>query len=234
MQSSQRKSALVSGIFLVFMAAAAAFSYGYAHGNLIAVHDAAATYHNLLVSRFLFAAELTGWIIIFLCDIIVALALFLFFRETDRKLSFLTASFRIVYAGILGIAIYQLIAILPLVLHDPASAGESLVMMHLGSFERIWSGGLILFGIHLLGLGYLSLRSEFVPRAFGWLLLFAGICYLLVHSAKTFTNGYEGSIETAEMILGLPMAIGEISFAIWLIIKGGKPAKKIYFNKQVG
>ena len=234
MQSSQRKSALVAGIFLVIMGASAAFSYGYAHGNLIDGKDAATIYHNLQASRFLFAAELTGWVIIFLCDIIVALALFLFFRETDRKVSFMTACIRIVYAGILGIAIYHLIAILPLAMHEPASTGKSLVMVHLGSFERIWSAGLILFGVHLLGLGYLSIRSGFVPRIFGWLLLFAGVCYFLVHSAKTITTGYEGSIETAEMILSLPMAIGEISFAIWLIIKGGKPAKKIYFNKQVG
>ncbi|MEQ9230796.1 MAG: DUF4386 family protein, partial [Cyclobacteriaceae bacterium] len=57
---------------------------------------------------------------------------------------------------------------------------------------------------------------------FGWLLLIAGICYIGVHGAKAFMGHQNEQILKIEMILSLPMAIGEIAFAVWLVLKGGR------------
>ena len=220
----KRKYALIAGIALVIMAVVAAFSFGYVHGSIVVGKDPQATYLNLLASRQLFLGGIAGWMVIFISDVVVAWALYYFFREVRKSLSMATAWIRVIYAAILGIAIYNLIAVLPLVTlkGDSQPADLSAVMDHLALFESIWSAGLIIFGIHLLGLGYLSVRSRFVPRIFGWLLLFAGAGYFLLNLVKTFTAGNETLVASVEMVLSAPMAVAEIGFALWLIIRGGK------------
>ena len=227
MKLSKRKFALFAGIALVIMGATAAFSFGYVHGRLVVEGDPATTYRNLQSSGPLFTAGIAGWTVIFLCDILVAGALYFFLKDINQRLSLITAWIRAFYALILGVAIFQLIMVLPLLSDGmPASVNRVHVDGHLQRFAKIWSAGLILFGFHLLGLGWLTLRSGFVPRVFGWLLLFAGISYILLHSAKNLLPGYAGQVEMAEMILSVPMAIAEIGFALWLIVRGGKAGRE--------
>lgn len=221
MNTNNRTYALIAGISLVIMALVAGFSFGYVHGSLIVEEESLVTFQNLKISRSLFIAGIGGWLIILVADLLVAGALYLFFKKVNRKISLATALTRIIYTAFLGIAIYNLIAILPL-LDLSAEKGAEEVFRHLNSFEKVWSGGLIIFGIHLFGLAYLSLKSEFVPSIFGWLLLFAGICYLGLNSGKILMPGYEDQVESLESILALPMAAGEIGLAIWLIFWGGK------------
>ena len=130
----------------------------------------------------------------------------------------MTAIARIVYTIFLGVGILQLVKVMVLL---PASDPQE-IMFALRSFEVIWSLGLIIFGVHLIGLGKLVLTADFIANIFGWLLLFSGFCYLGIHSAKAVLPSMEVGIAKLEMILSLPMAIGELGFGVWLLIKGGK------------
>lgn len=67
-----RKTALTAGISLIIMAIAAYFSYGYVHGSLVVQGDPSATLNNLRSSNMLFRAEIFGWLLILICDIVVA------------------------------------------------------------------------------------------------------------------------------------------------------------------
>jgi hypothetical protein len=170
----------------------------------------------------LFLAGLAGWIVILITDLFVSGALYILFRDSMKRISALTAITRVIYSVVLGLAIYQLIDIIPLI----QQVGTSLeISLHFESFEKIWSAGLIIFGLHLLGLGYLSVKSGFVPRLLAYLLYFAGISYVLIHAAKQFALLSQGAISSAESILSIPMALGEILLALWLIYKGLKRKK---------
>lgn len=55
-----------------------------------------------------------------------------------------------------------------------------------------------------------------------WVLtLIAGISYVIVHSLK-LTPLTSGIVNNLEMVLALPMFLGELGLAVWLLIKGGK------------
>ena len=217
-----RQAALIAGISLLLMAVAAGFSFGYAHSSLVVPGNAEATLQNLQESAGLFRAEIFGWVIILLLDVIVAWALYAFFKTFNRSLSLLTGWLRVIYAAVLGIAIAQLIAVLPL----PDGNAEQ-VMQRLDAFEQIWSVGLILFGAHLFALGYLALRSRYAHFIFGILLLFAGACYFFLHAGRQLLPGYGDHLAALETILALPMALGELAFAVWLIVRGGKTVKTL-------
>ena len=105
---TQRSSALVAGISILVMALVAGITYGYLHGNIMVANDAQATFQNLQTSTGAFEAEISGWLIIFVLDAIVAWALFHFFAKANKSLSFLSSLLRIIYTVILGTAIYNL------------------------------------------------------------------------------------------------------------------------------
>ena len=231
-----RNSAIIAGLAILIMAVVAAFSYGYVHNSLIIPENPEAIVHNIIESHQLFKAEIFGWVFILFCDVIAAWALYIFFKKDNREISLLAAGLRAIYAAILGIAIFNFIQILT-VLDGRTAVNSAIinqkVMFYLESFETTWSFGLIFFGFHLLLLGYLAFKANnIIPRFWGILLLFAAVSYVGIHSAKILLPELESQIKTVEMILSLPMTVGEVGFAVWLTIRGGKP-KTVYRNMIV-
>lgn len=231
-RSEQRTAALTAGISLLIMTLASFFSYGFVHGSLIVQGDAGATFHNILSSTALFKAEIFGWVIILICDIVVAWAFYIFLRPIQKSLSLLGAWFRLTYATLLGIAILNLLIVLILV-----SSADSLSLMntdqlqahvslYLEAFDSIWSIGLVLFGGHLLIVGFLAFKSNHIPKAISILLMIAGTGYLVIHLGKTFLPQYEGLLTTLEYVFTVPMIVGELGFGLWLLFRGGAAAQK--------
>ncbi len=197
------------------------FSFGYVHNSLVIQNNPEDTFNNLKESGTLFQMEVIGWLIILLCDIAVAIALYFFFRNENRKLSMYTATARLVYSAILAVAIFYLVSVLN-VLNSLGNA-VSQVDSNLELFKNAWSFGLIIFGVHLFLLGILAINSKYIHSLWGILLIIAGISYSLIHGSNFLFPDFESRIKTVETILSLPMAVAEIGFAIWLIVRGGKP-----------
>ncbi len=223
---SQRRSALIAGISLLLMAVVAGLSYGYLHGNLVATDDAQLTLQNLKTSTELFYTEIFGWTLIFLLDALVAWSLYHFFAKANKKLAFLSSFLRIIYTAVLGIAIYNLPKVMTIINENLVGMGTNSpsteVMHYLNSFEDIWSKSLILFGFHLMILGYLAFKADYVPKVWGVLLILAGLSYSYLHGMHAFFPNMKEQLVMIESILTLPMIVGEVGFAIWLIAKGGK------------
>ncbi len=210
--------AIIAGASLLLMAITAGFSFGYAYSQIVVLGDANTTLQNLLNSKGLFQAEILGWCLILVLDVIVAWALYHFFKSVNKSISALTAWIRIIYSIILGMAIAQLMKICSL-LTVTNEVTAKLVMYHFQSFENIWTLGLIAFGFHLIGLGYLALKSKL--RFLGVLLIIAGFSYSLVCTLKQFQS-LESLATNLEMILSIPMTVGELGFAVWLLVRGRK------------
>ncbi len=222
MQKTEKKQGLIAGISLIIMAVVAAFSYGYVFNSLIA-DSPGTTLHNLIVGKSLFIAGLWGWIIIFITDLIVTLALYRFFLSTAKQASLVTALFRFTYTVFLGVAIFQLVKIIPMLNQAGSIEKKSVadeVTSRIELFRKIWSLGLIIFGLHLIGLGYLSVKSRFVSGILGYLLYLSGVSYIFVHGAKQFFLFDPVVMTRVENFLSLPMALGEMLLAVWLIYSG--------------
>lgn len=210
------------------MALVAAFSYGYAHSALFTQGDANATLQNLMTHQNLFRAELAGWIIILILDIIVAWSCYLFLKPVNQPLSLLGAWLRLVYTAILGTAVMNLIFVQLLTSSTEYSQGYTSaqlgvqILLHLKAFDAMWSVGLIIFGGHLLVLGILALRAVIVPGWIAVLLLIAAAGYILTHVCKFLLPEYEGIGEIVENVFIIPMSAGELGFALWMLFKGGK------------
>ena len=87
---------------------------------------------------------------------------------------------------------------------DPAATAA-----HILDHESLYRVG---FAVHLAYLG-----CAFLPRLLGWLMVLAGLCYL-VNSFAGFLSPALGS-RLFPWIL-LPSLVAELSLALWLLVKG--------------
>lgn len=219
----------MAGIALLIMAVTAGFTYGYMHNTLVIPNNPVSTFNNLKSNGLLFKSEVLGWFFILILDIIVAWALYSFFKNEYKNLSIFAAGLRVVYVFIFTAAVFNLISVQKIMNENVTGIRESSIQQvtnHINAFESTWSFALIIFGFHLLFLGILALKTQNIQNIWGILLIFAGVSYSLIHSAKFLLPEFESQIESIEMILSLPMAFGEVGFAFWLIIRGGKPKTK--------
>ncbi|WP_277585125.1 DUF4386 domain-containing protein [Psychrobacillus antarcticus] len=219
---SLRKAAIISGISLIIMAIVAGFSYGYAHSSLVVPGDISTTYQNIASSILLFKAEIVGWVVILILDVIVAWSFYIFLKPVNQELALLASWLRLTYAAILGIAILNLVFVL--LLSNDASLANQLqadITLYLEAFEVIWSVGLIVFGLHLLVVGWIAFQSSSIPKIISSLLVIAAIGYMVIHLGKTLLIE-QNIIATMELIFNIPMIAGELGFGLWLLFKGGK------------
>jgi hypothetical protein len=136
----------------------------------------------------------------------------------SRRLAIAAASARVIYTGILGFAITQLVEALRL-LNDQASsvassaASQAQVLQEVEAFTDVYDAGLFLFGIHLMLIGYLAYRSGYLPKLLGALVGIAGFGYVFdsVAVALSLDLSFKISVVTG---------MGELVLAFWLVIRG--------------
>ncbi len=227
---SPRQAALIAGWSLIGIALAAGFAYGYVFNQLILPDNSLATFENIVGAASLFRAGVGVWLIILILDVLAAWALYLFLKPGHSGISLLAAWLRLGYVSLLGTALLNFIPVMELTSgaeYLSAFAPEQLhaqVQLALNAFSGMWSLALIVFGLHLWALGWAVFNKRGIHKIWGYLLLLAGTCYLIVHGMQLLFPSLDALKSTLESILALPMTIGELGFAIWLIFKGGKAA----------
>ena len=97
-----------------------------------------------------------------------------------------------------------------------ASQLQGAAKIILGTVPR-FSGEDVWFGFQILSVGYLIVRSHFIPRAIGVLLVLGGSCFLII----SFTNFMSPALDDRLAPLLLPIVLlGEGSLALWLLVRG--------------
>jgi hypothetical protein len=184
--------------------------------NLLVAGDAAATFANVVVNEQNIRIAIASFGVVLVLDVIVAWALYVFFRPVNRDLSLLMAWFRLAYTAVFAAAIFNLLNVLS---HATSTGGmgselqQAGVMSSLNAFNNGWAFSLLIFGIHLVLLGYLAYESNIMPKILGILVIVAGLGYLIDSIAGILFPGLGVSV-------GLFTAIGEMLLALWLVFKG--------------
>jgi len=187
-------------------------------GRLVVPREAAATANNLLAHEALFRSGTAALLISTAFYVAATLFVYEVLKPVNRSLSLLAAFFSLVGCAV-G-ALSCLFDFVPFVLlKGPSYLSvftveqlQALSYMFLGVRARANDIGLVFFGLHCLGIGYLIFRSTFLPRLIGGLMMFAGIGWLTFLSPPLAQ-----SLAPFNM---MPGAIGELSLTLWLLVKG--------------
>jgi len=93
-------------------------------------------------------------------------------------------------------------------------------MLFLRSYDFGLNVGFVFFGLHILGLGYLIVRSDYIPTVLGVLLIIASVAYLIDSFACFLSSSY-GNNEAHSLVFAVPAIISELSLTVWLVVWGG-------------
>lgn len=213
---TDKKLPLVTGLSLLIMAIVAGIGYGFAFPQIYIRDNAPVTFTNLTNNNHLFICLIVCFLVIFLLDLLLCWSLYRLLQQVNNRLAIIMALTRLLYTIILGWAILHLLMI-PSHMHEVTA--PTAVMYRFNSFLTIWSLGLIVFGLHLVLLGCLLVKIPTIPKVISYMAVFAGLCYLLTNMVARFWPGYAAYSGTVDMALSLPMALGELLLATWLLVK---------------
>jgi hypothetical protein len=207
---SLRTAAMVAGVGLLLMAILSPIAYLNTFQRLVKFDDAALTTQNILNSMGAFRTCILLLFTVAILDIVVAWALYLLLIPANKNLSAFAAWLRVIYAGIFIFAISKLYVALQVITADGTQA-----MSFLKAFQSIWDMALILFGFHLLVLGYLAFKSGYIPKWLGVFLVLASVGYIIDGFGKTLSPDYNLNIAQFTFV-------GEVLLIFWLLWRGVK------------
>jgi len=235
---STRKAARVAGLGYLIIIIAGIFAEFFVRANLIVPGDAATTANNIMASAWLFRIGIASDLIMLMCDVVLALALYVLLIPVNRSLALLAAFFRLVHAAIYGINLLNLFFVLKLL----SGAGyltvfetdqlHALVLLFLSGHGTGYLIGLVFFGFHCFVLGYLVFKSGYFPRILGVLLMFASFGYLIDSFANFLLPNYENYRTIFSLVVFVPAFVGELSFCLWLLLKGINEQRTPIATKQ--
>jgi len=95
------------------------------------------------------------------------------------------------------------------------------------AYTSLFNTQAVFWGLWLLPLGWLLLRSRLVPRVLAVLVLFGGPFYVMSFIGPVLDPAYASSLlgRIVGYAFGFPEVIGEVGTALWLAIKGARGAR---------
>ena len=216
----QRRFALITGTSLLLMAVVAGFSIGYAYETFDTPEQAEFLSANILQNSGLYQSMLIGILVIIILDFIVAYTLYKYFESDHKKMSLVSGIIRAIYTVMFGVATYYLAQNL-----YTQDLTNQLASLNFQRFQTIWNSGLVVFGFHIVLVGILMRLHGKIPTTLWIITLVAGVSYVGTSLLKVLSPDAE-MVESLVMILAVPMTIGELGLAIWLLIRGGKETRR--------
>lgn len=222
---STRRSAAVAGVFFIVAAVAAVVA--------LALYGPVLNDPNFVLTgpgndtRVSWGAFFE--VIVAIAVIGTAVTLFPIVRRQNESLALGYVAGRIVESVVIVFGLISLLSIVTLRQDFAGVAGansaalvavaRSLVVLHNWTFLV---GPSLAIGVNTLLLAYLMYRSRLVPRIIPVLGLVGGPVIFAAGTAELFGIFQQVSVWGA--VAAIPVTVWEISLAVWMIVKGFKPA----------
>ncbi len=225
-EKSVQQQARTAGLLYVILALIAPIGLMYVPGKLIVSGNATATADNIRASEGLLRIGIASELIHQALAVFLVLALYRLFKPVNdmlaKQLLILGAlvSVPIVFVNVLN----HVAALILVSGADFLSVFEKPELDALAYlFVRLHGQGItvasIFWGLWLFPFGMLVIRSGFMPRVLGYLLMIAGVGYLASAFATLVLPQYAPLVNK----LALPLEFGELPIIVWLVIWGAKP-----------
>lgn len=179
-----KKTARVAGVLYLIIFIVAPFAFEFGRTSVVVPGDAAATVNNITASESAFRIGMVAESIVVLFEIVLAAILYVLLKPVSKALALAAAFARLAEAVVQAVNLFTALPGLLLLagagyltVFEPAQL-DALVLLFLDMnafVVLVWG---LLFGFHLLLLGYLVYKSGFWPRILGILLLLASLGYL--------------------------------------------------------
>jgi hypothetical protein len=189
--------------------------------KIIIWHDVMQTSKNIIANEQMFRIGVLCYWGDMLVNVLIAFALYILLKPVNNTIAILASGFRLVYVIIRSTALLNLVKVLNVLKPEGIvlSENSTKVMHFLEADKAGYSYALIFFGFHVLLIGYLIVKSGYIPKILGLLLIIAFIGYQVYCMAFIFDTDFANRENMYKLILGIPGVISELSLCLWLLIK---------------
>jgi hypothetical protein len=225
--NSRKKTARMAGLLYLAHFVTFFIAENGVHPSAVGSIDVVETAHNIVAFEWLFRIGFVSFLLTAVFFLLSAWALYVLLKPVNKDLALL-----LVLLNLGGVAIWfmsqlgEIAALLVLSGAEylqvfQADQLQALAMLFLNLFQNGFMIAQLLLNLWLFPLGYLVLKSGFLPRILGILLIIDGCAMLIWFFQFFFFPGYE-VISTLCLAEGF---IAEGALCLWLIVKGVRDQK---------
>jgi hypothetical protein len=222
---SKKQQARLAGFLYLLVALIAPVGLMYVPARLIVSGNASATADNIRGSEWLLRIGIATELIHQVVAVFLVLALYRLLRavnETHAKQMVILGalvSVPIMFVNVLNeIAALILLGGAEFLSVFERSELDALAYFFLRLHEEGITVVSVFWGLWLFPFGMLVIRSSFIPRVVGVLLIIAGVAYVVGSFASLALPRYALLVSQ----VGGPLALGEVPIVFWLLIWGAK------------
>ncbi len=214
-----RTAAVLGWVDLV----ATTFAVIFVGGKLVVAGDAAATATNIVAHQTLYRLGAAAWLIALPADAAGAMIFYELLKPVGRRLAMLLAFFRLMFVAVMASNSLNLFAPLSLLQGRPylsvfrTDQLQALALVAQSAFATGFGISMVFWGFHIILMGWLILRSAFLPRGLGALLVIGGVCYLINSFAGFLAPSFASALGYYIMV---PGGAAEILLLLWLLVMG--------------
>jgi len=207
---SPRARARLSGVFQALEGLPAVFGQTIVLGMLVVNGDPAATARNILANEGLYRLGFAIPLVAVGFHVTWALLLYQLFSVVNRTINQLA-----LYVILVGCAIQAVAAVVylsPLIVLEGNADQGDVAMLLINMSRLTFDVYIIFFGFWCVLLGYLIVRSTFMPRVIGALLILDGIGWMTFLVPPFATSIYT--------LIAVVAGVAEFSLLLWMLIFG--------------
>jgi hypothetical protein len=218
--TTMRRWAQLTGLAYLVLFVSGIVGFFLIRRQLYVPDDAMRTAANLVAHEGLARLGIAVDLVTVLAQALAAVGFFLVFRRVDSVGAASITAFGLVNCVVVLMATAFSATALQVALRGgPTSASEALTLYDLNA--ATWNAAGLFFGLWLIPMGWLTLRSGSMPRVLGWILVVGGVGYVL----SPFVSFLAPDASGLAGVLPLPATVGEVWMVGYLLIKGmpGRP-----------
>jgi hypothetical protein len=230
-----KNMARLAGLFYLIVIALGLFAEVFVREALTVSNDAIATMNNIRAAEMRWRLGFTADIVNLICGLPVIAFFYFVFKPVKRYLAMLAIFFVIISNAIIATNLLNQLTPLLLLGSDHWLSAflpgqlATLALNAINQGEQGYAIALFFFGPYCIIFGYLIYKSAVIPRALGILYAIAGACYMINSFTGFLTPEFHNPLFP---IILIPSFIGELSVALWLVIKGVAPPRPASRNSS--
>ena len=209
------RTARLTGLFYLGLAITGLLGYLVIRQQLFVADDPNATLANLVAHESLARAGVALEMGMVVTQTLTAVWFYRLFRSVDSFAAGAIAAFGLVNA-IAGLVSAALLATALQVSVDPIGDPAANVQVLYLVSENVWGVAALFFGLWLIPMGWCVLRSGWMPRVLGWLLIGGGVGYVV----SSFLTYIVPDASVVAEALTYPASAGEFWMVGYLLARG--------------
>lgn len=224
--TSEKRKARIAGFIYLVVVLTGMFSLGYVPSKIYVADDISLTLKNIAAAEWLYRLGIFAELLCYIAFLFLPLALYQLLRSVHTTYASVMVILVVVCVPISFMNVVNKIALLDLATNETTQ--------HLFTPNEISQQGWILlqkyvfgnrvaqvfWGLWLFPFGYLVVKSGFLPKFIGVLLMVGAVGYVVNVIGHTLIPYYSSSGFSS--IVRIPASLGEIGICLWLIIVGVK------------